>query len=118
MLNSSPKILDQFKNIPIKIVGNAPVYMGDVATVSDSFAVQTNIVRVNGRRATYLMILKHADASTLAVVDTTRAMLPQIRKAAPQGMELNIDFDQSVFVRGAIESVVREAILSSILVRS
>jgi multidrug efflux pump subunit AcrB len=116
MLNSSPKILDQFKNIPIKIVGNAPVYMGDVATVSDSFAVQTNIVRVNGRRATYLMILKHADASTLAVVDTTRAALPQIRKAAPQGMELNIDFDQSIFVRGAIESVVREAILSSILV--
>ncbi len=116
MLNSSPKLLDQFKMIPIKIVGNAPVYLGDVATVSDSFAEQTNIVRVNGRRATYLAILKHADASTLAVVDATRDVLPQIREVAPQGMELKIDFDQSVFVRGAIEGVVREAILASILV--
>jgi multidrug efflux pump subunit AcrB len=116
MLNSSPKVLDQFRNIPIKIVGNAPVYLGDVATVSDSFAEQTNMVRVNGGRATYLAILKHADASTLAVVDATRDVLPQIREAAPQGMELKIDFDQSVFVRGAIESVVREAILASILV--
>jgi len=116
MLNSSPKLLEQFKNIPIKIVGNAPVYIGDVATVSDSFAEQTNIVRVNGRRATYLAILKHADASTLAVVDASREALPQIQKAAPQGMELKIDFDQSVFVRGAIEGVVREAILASILV--
>ncbi len=116
MLNSSPKILDQFRNIPIKIVGNASVYLGDVATVSDSFAEQTNIVRVNGRRATYLAILKHADASTLAVVDAAREALPQIREVAPQGMELKIDFDQSVFVRGAIESVVRESILASILV--
>ena len=116
MLNSSPKILDQFKRIPIKIVGNAPVYLGDVATVSDSFAEQTNIVRVNGRRATYLAILKHADASTLAVVDATRDVLPQIREVAPQGLELKIDFDQSVFVRAAIEGVVREAILASILV--
>lgn len=116
MLNSSPKILDQFKKIPVKIVGNAPVYLGDVATVSDSYAEQTNIVRVNGRRATYLAILKHADASTLAVVDATRDALPQIREVAPQGMELKIDFDQSVFVRGAIEGVVREAILASILV--
>jgi len=116
MLNSSPKILEQFKNIPIKIVGNAPVYMGDVATVSDSFAEQTNIVRVNGRRATYLAILKHADASTLAVVDAAQEALPQIQKAAPEGMELKIDFDQSVFVRGAIEGVVREAVLASILV--
>jgi multidrug efflux pump subunit AcrB len=116
MLNSSPKILDQFKNIPIKIVGNAPVYLGDVATVSDSYAEQTNIVRVNGRRATYLAILKHADASTLAVVDATRDALPQIREVAPRGMEVKIDFDQSVFVRGAIEGVVREAILASILV--
>jgi multidrug efflux pump subunit AcrB len=116
MLNSSPKILEQFKNIPIKIVGNAPVYMGDVATVSDSYAEQTNIVRVNGRRATYLAILKHADASTLAVVDAAQEALPQIQKAAPQGMELKIDFDQSVFVRGAIEGVVREAVLASILV--
>lgn len=116
LLNSSPRLVDQFKEIPIKVVNNAPVYLGDVARVSDSFAVQNNIVRVNGKRATYLAILKHADASTLAVVEATKEQLPIIKETAPQGMELKIDFDQSVFVRAAIEAVVREAILASLLV--
>src|SRR5512135_241713 len=56
LLNSSPRIIDQFSAIPIKMVGNAPVYLGDVARVSDSFAEQNNIVHVNGRRAAYLAI--------------------------------------------------------------
>ncbi len=73
------------------------------AKVSDSFAVQTNIVHVDGKRATYLAILKHADASTLAVVDAARDMLPEIQAAAPKGMELKLDFDQSVFVRAAVD---------------
>ena len=93
-----------------------PVYLQDVARVSDSFAEQNNIVRINGKRATYLAILKHADASTLAVVEATKEALPLIKETAPEGLELKIDFDQSVFVRGAIEGVLREAILASILV--
>ena len=72
LLNSSPPHPSTFNSIPIKVVGSAPVYLGDVAKVSDSYAVQNNIVHVNGKRATYLAILKHADASTLAVVDATR----------------------------------------------
>lgn len=116
LTNSSPRMVDQFQNIPIKVVGNRPVYIGDVARVSDSFAEQTNIVRINGRRATYLAILKHADASTLAVVEATREALPLIKATAPEGLELKIDFDQSIFVRAAIAAVVREAILASILV--
>jgi len=115
-LNSSPDTVAQFRQIPIKVVGSAPVLLGDVAKVSDSFAEQRAIVHVNGKRATYLAILKHSDASTLAVVEATREALPLIKASAPQGMELKIDFDQSVFVRGAIMGVVREAILSSILV--
>ncbi|GFO53957.1 RND transporter [Geomonas sp. Red276] len=115
-LNSSPRLIEQFSSVPIKVVGRAPVYIGDVAKVSDSFAEQVNVVRVNGRRATYLAILKHADASTLAVVDATREALPSIRQVAPQGLELKLDFDQSVFVRGAVTNVIREALLASILV--
>jgi len=115
-LNSSPDTVAQFRQIPIKVVGSAPVLLGDVAKVSDSFAEQRAIVHVNGKRATYLAILKHSDASTLAVVEATREALPLIKASAPQGMELKIDFDQSVFVRGPIMGVVREAILSSILV--
>ena len=116
LMNSSPAEVAEFANIPVKIVDGAPVLLGDVARVSDAFADQTNIVRVNGRRATYLAILKHADASTLAVVDAVRDVLPQIKAAAPNGLDLKIDFDQSVFVRGAISGVVREAIISSLLV--
>ncbi len=116
LTNSSPSILDQFKGIPLKVVGNRPVYIGDVARVSDSFSDQTCIVRIDGKRATYLAILKHSDASTLAVVESTRAVLPLIKATAPEGLELKIDFDQSVFVRGAIEGVVREALLASVLV--
>src|SRR5580692_9651128 len=116
LLNSSPLEVSEFANIPVKIVDGAAVMLGDVARISDSFADQTNVVRVNGRRATYLAILKHSDASTLAVVDATRDTLPAIRAAAPNGLELKLDFDQSVFVRGAIGGVIREAIVSSILV--
>src|SRR4051812_12992947 len=115
-LNSSPEAVQEFANIPIGVVGGVPVLIGDVGIVKDSYAVQNNIVHVDGKRATYLAILKHADASTLAVVDSTREQLPQIQAAAPKGMELRLDFDQSVFVRAAVTNVIREAVISSILV--
>ncbi len=116
LTNASPQVLDHFNTIPVKVVNNRPVYLQDVARVSDSFAEQNNIVRINGKRATYLAILKHADASTLAVVEATKEALPLIKETAPEGLELKIDFDQSIFVRAAIEGVLREAILASILV--
>ncbi len=115
-LNSSPKTVEEFNRLPVKVVDGATVYVGDVAHVRDGFAVQTNIARVNGKRATYLAILKHASASTLAVVDAARETIPLIKAAAPEGMELKIDFDQSLFVRGAIFNVLREAVISSLLV--
>ncbi len=115
-LNSSPASVERFNALPIGVFNGAPVTIGDVARVNDSFAVQNNIVHVNGKRASYLAILKHADASTLAVVDAAKEALPEIQAAAPNGLELKIDFDQSVFVRAAVENVVHEAILSSILV--
>ncbi len=116
LINSSPTLLEEFNRFPIKIIGNAVVYLGDVAKVSDSFAEQTNIVRVDGRRATYLAILKHVEASTLAVVNATNDVLPLIKAVAPDGLEIKIDFDQSIFVRTAIRGVVHEIILASILV--
>ncbi len=115
-LNSSPSTVEQFNRIPVKVVNGAPVLLGDVAKVSDGFADQTNIVRVNGNRATYMAILKHAESSTLAVVDAAREVLPSIKATAPEGLELKIDFDQSVFVRSSINGVLHEAIVSSILV--
>jgi multidrug efflux pump subunit AcrB len=115
-LNSSPATVDRFNALPLGVFNGDPVTIGDVGHVSDSFATQTNIVHVNGKRAVYLAILKHADASTLAVVDAARAALPEIQAAAPNGLDLKLDFDQSVFVRAAVQNVIREAIISSILV--
>jgi multidrug efflux pump subunit AcrB len=115
-MNNSPATIDEFAQMPLKIAGGAQVRLGDVARVHDGFAPQTNIVRVNGQRATYLAVLKKANASTLAVVDAAKAALPAIRAAAPDGIDLKVDFDQSVFVRAAIWGVLREAVVSSVLV--
>ena len=116
MMNSSPPSVDLFNQMPIKVVNSVPVLIGDVANVHDSFAVQNNIVHVNGRRATYLQILKAADASSLTVVENARALLPDIRAAAPEGLDVSLDFDQSVFVRAAIRNVASEAVIAAALV--
>jgi multidrug efflux pump subunit AcrB len=115
-LNGSPTQAVDFNDIPIKVVNGAPIHIGDVAHVHDGFATQENVVRVNGKRAAYLSILRKANASTIAVVDSTRDMLPTIKAAAPAGLELKVEFDQSVFVRSAIKSVLREALISAGLV--
>jgi multidrug efflux pump subunit AcrB len=115
-LNSSPPSVDLFNQIPIKVVNSVPVLVGDVAYVHDSFAVQNNIVHVDGRRATYLQILKAADASSLTVVGAARALLPDIRAVAPDGFDIKMDFDQSVFVRAAVLNVASEAIIAALLV--
>jgi len=116
MMNSSPPSVDLFNRMPIKVVNSVPVMVGDVAFVHDSFAVQNNIVHVDGRRATYLQILKAADASSLTVVDAARALLSDIRAAAPDGFDIKMDFDQSVFVRAAVRNVASEAIIAALLV--
>jgi multidrug efflux pump subunit AcrB len=116
LTNGSPRAVAEFADLPVKVADGSPVLLGNIAHISDGFADQTSIVRVNGRRATYLAILRHAQASTLAVVDAVKEALPGIAAAAPGGLELKIDFDQSLFVRAAIWSVLREAIISSVLV--
>jgi len=116
LMNSSPPSVEQFNAIPVKVIRGAAILLGDVARVSDGFADQTNIVHVNGKRSVYLAILKHADASALAVVDSAREALPGIKAAAPEGLDLRLDFDQSVFVRSAIQSVLHEGVLAAILV--
>src|SRR6266851_3033480 len=115
-LNASPDSVEAFNDLPVKAMDGATITLGDVARVRDGYAVQNNMVRIDGRRATYLAILKKADASTLAVVEGAREQLPIIKAAAPEGMELKIDFDQSVFVRAAVTNVLHEAVIASILV--
>jgi multidrug efflux pump subunit AcrB len=116
LLNSSPANYAEFNRIPIKQVDGAIVYLGDVANAHSGYAPQENVVRVNGRRATYLAVLKKSTASTLVVVDAARTMVPALMAAAPQGLEIRLDFDQSVFVRAAVIGVVREGAIAAGLV--
>jgi multidrug efflux pump subunit AcrB len=115
-LNSSPQFVDQFQALPVGVRDGLTVSLGDVAKVSDSFATQQNAVRINGQRASYMNILKNSDASTIAVVKAVRDILPEVQASAPEGLELALDFDQSVFVQGAVDNIIHEAVLSSILV--
>jgi len=115
-LNGSPDRIDAFNNLPVKVVNGATVFLGDVAPVTDTHSVQTQIVRIDGKRSTYLPIFKHFAASTLSVVDQVRGMLPLIRETAPKGVTLSLAFDQSVFVRAALWGVVREAVIAAGLV--
>ncbi len=114
--NGSTATLEDLENVPVKVVGGAPVLIRDIATVKDAYADQSNIVRINGKRATYIAIMKNAQASTIAVVDAAREMLPEIQGAAPNGVELNMAFDQSRFVRNAVRGVIQEGVAASILV--
>ena len=115
-LNSSPQMVEQFQTLPVGVRDGLTVSLGDVAKVSDSFATQQNAVRINGQRASYMNILKNSDASTIAVVKAIREVMPEVQATAPEGLELALDFDQSVFVQGAVDNIIHEAVLSSILV--
>src|SRR5438105_4351600 len=115
-LNASPKQIGEFDELPLRVVNGRTLLMRDIGHVHDGYATQTNVVRVDGRRATYLNILKKADASTLTVVETTRDMLPQLQRSAPEGVELKLEFDQSQFVRAALNEVLREGALAAGLV--
>ena len=115
-LNMSVRKVPDFNRLPIKYVNGAPVYLGDIAPVTDSHQPQTNVVRVDGLQATYLMVIKHADASTLSVVDAVKAKIPLIRATAPKGLKVSVSFDQSQFVRAALWDVVQEAVIAAGLV--
>ncbi|HVN64382.1 MAG TPA: efflux RND transporter permease subunit [Candidatus Binataceae bacterium] len=115
-LNMSVPRVSDFNKIPVKWAAGAPVLLGDIAPVTDSHQPQTNVVRVDGKPATYLMVIKHADASTLSVVDAVKRKIPLIRATAPKGLNVSLTFDQSKFVRAALTEVMREAGIAALLV--
>jgi multidrug efflux pump subunit AcrB len=112
-LNSSPTTVQAMNDMPVKTINGAVVFIRDVAQVHDGFAVQTNIVRENGRRSTLLTVLKNGQASTLDIVNDIKAALPHVMASMPPGLEIKPLFDQSLFVRSAMTGVVREAAIAA-----
>ncbi len=114
-LNSSPELLQTLNDLPIKQVNNAMVYIRDVAHVRDGFAVQTNIVAQNRVRSALLTVLKSASASTLDIISRVKAALPRIKATLPPELDITQLFDQSIFVRAAINGVVKEGVIAACL---
>jgi multidrug efflux pump subunit AcrB len=113
--NATPIAIDSFNNLPIKQVGNAVVYLRDVAHVHRGGPPQQNIVLVKGQQSILLQILKSGDASTLAVVAGVRAKLPALLKTLPPGVTITPLNDASSFVRASIADVVQEMVTAAFL---
>ncbi len=114
-LNSSPLVLNDMNNLPVKVVNGATVYLKDVAQVHDGYSIQTSIVKTNGSRGALLTIMRNGQASTLAVVNNVKKALPKILAGLPPTLHVRQLFDQSLFVRAAINGVVREAVTAAFL---
>jgi multidrug efflux pump subunit AcrB len=113
--NAAPQTIADLNRIPIKTIGETTIYMKDVAWVRDGFPPQTNIVRVNGQRSVLLTIQKAGDASTLDVISGIKSILPRIAAIVPPQLKMSPLADQSIFVKGAISGVVREALIAACL---
>ena len=113
--NSSPDLFETLNDIPVLQNGAATVYLSDVAQVHDGFAIQTSMVHVNGQRSALLTVMKTADASTLDIVQRVRDALPRIQTTLPPDLNVTPLFDQSVFVRAALNGVFIEAAIAAAL---
>lgn len=114
-VNMTPDLIESINNFPIKVIDNVVVYLRDVAFAHDGFLDQTNIVRNQGERSVLLTILKNGTVSTLSIINDLKNMLPNLQAAAPEGMKINLLFDQSIFVKAAIQGVVVEGAIAAFL---
>jgi multidrug efflux pump subunit AcrB len=114
-LNNAPLLAEAFNDLPVKTVNGTTIYLRDVAHVRDGAAVQTNIVRHDGRRGALLTVLKNGNVSTIDIVNKIKASLPRILASLPPALHVTTLFDQSVFVKAAISGVIKEAVVAALL---
>ena len=114
-LNASTRTVPELNDLPVKVIGNSTIYLRDVANVRDAFAPQTNIVRQDGRRGALVTVLKAGNGSTIDVVKGIRGLLPRIAQTLPPELVILPLADQSIFVRAAVNGVIREAVIAACL---
>ena len=114
-LNSSPSVLAALNDLPVKTVNGAVICVGDVAQVHDGYRPQQNVVRLDGVRGVLLTVLKSGSASTLRVVDGVKKAMPRIFSGLPSELEVKEFADQSLFVRAAVNGVVKEGVIAAAL---
>ena len=113
--NSAPTTIQGLNDLPIRQVNGAMVYVHDVAHVRNGFPPQTNIVRVDGQRASLLSIIKTGNASTLNIVKGILAKVDSLKPQLPPQLKITPLADQSIFVRASIDGVVHEGIIAACL---
>jgi multidrug efflux pump subunit AcrB len=113
--NSAPSLIAALNDMPIKAVSGAVIYVRDVAHVRDGNPPQTNIVRIDGARGVMMSIMKIGSASTLDIIAGVQQKLIDIKGQLPPQLQISSLADQSIFVRGAIDGVVREAVIAACL---
>ena len=109
----APQTIQELNDLPVKQVGTSTIYIHDVANVRDGYPPQTNIVRVNGKRAALISILKNGSASTLDIIAGVKRMLPAIEAGLPPQLRIHPLSDQSIFVLASINGVVREGAIAA-----
>jgi multidrug efflux pump subunit AcrB len=114
-INSAPMTLPGLNDLPIRQVGASTIYLRDVATVTDGSIPQTNIVRQDGKRGVLVTVLKSGNASTLDVVKGVKQVLPRLAQTLPPALKMTPVGDQSIFVRGSVVGVIREAVTAAVL---
>ena len=114
-LNSSPGEVSALNDLPVRAANGSVVFIKDVAQVEEGFAVQTNIVRQNGKHSALLTVLKNGNTSTLDIVSGVLKSLPIVKAGLPPSLEITPLFDQSIFVRDSISEVAREAAIAAAL---
>ena len=113
--NSSLSTVAEMNDLPIRASNGAIVYMKDIGQIRNGFAVQTNVVRENGQRSALLTVLKNGKASTVNIVNAVKEALPRVKADLPPALRITPLFDQSIFVRGSINEVLREASIAAFL---
>lgn len=119
--NSMVPRVEMMNDFPVKIDNGAPVFLKDIGKAEDSHQIQTNIVRISappdfeGKRQVYIPIYRQPGANTIQVVDGIRDTIGKILSRLPEGIDLNVVMDQSVYVREAIRSLIEEGVLGALM---
>jgi multidrug efflux pump subunit AcrB len=114
--NSMYELVERMGDMPLRTEHGNAAFVKDVATPTDSAYIQTNIVRVNGRKQVYIPVFRQLGASTLKVIDTIKGSLENMKaRLSKPGIDLKLVMDQSVYVRQSIASLVQEGVLGAIL---
>jgi multidrug efflux pump subunit AcrB len=114
-LNDSPKAVEDFNNLPVKVVNGVVVFMRDIGFVHDGSPPQTNVVQLDGKKGVLMSVLKIGAASTLDVISGIKSRLPAVQATLPPGVTLKFVGDQSDFVKSSVSAVVREGLIAATL---